>query len=85
MSKITRSIFIVVILSENSINSFQVFNDGQLAAVKDNIKNAWLELLQKLSNFKESASNFTSPQFLGEQLQIIFRDESKWNNEQFYR
>ena len=55
----------------------QVFNEGQIVVVKENIRNAWTELLQILRNFKESAKNLTDPRILGEQLQIIFRDESE--------
>lgn len=55
----------------------QVFNDGQIVVVKENIKNVWTEFLYILRNFKENASNLTNPRLLGEQLQIIFRDESK--------
>ncbi|XP_031628018.1 reticulon-4-interacting protein 1, mitochondrial-like isoform X2 [Contarinia nasturtii] len=58
----------------------RVFDDGQITIVKENIKNAWTELLEALKHFKESASNLTSPQFLGEQLQIVFRDEIARNN-----
>lgn len=47
------------------------------------MKNVWIDFLQFLQNFKESTSNLTSPRFLGEQLQIIFRDESKWNQVEF--
>lgn len=57
----------------------QVFNDSQIVVVKDNIKNAWSEFLKALRNFKESASQLTDPRILGEQLQIIFRDESELN------
>lgn len=45
--------------------------------VKENIRNAWTELLIILRNARETASNLTDPRILGEQLQIIFRDESK--------
>lgn len=54
-----------------------MFNDSNIDVVKENIKNAWTELLQIVRNFKESAKNMTDPRILGEQLQIIFRDESK--------
>lgn len=54
----------------------QVLNDSKVVVAKDNIKNIWIELLEILRNFKESASNLTNPRILGEQLQIIFRDES---------
>lgn len=59
------------------LHLFQVFNEGQIAVVKENAKNVWIEMLQMLRNFKETAKNLTDPSFLGEHLQIIFRDESK--------
>lgn len=53
-------------------------NDSHIVVAKENIKNVWRELLQFIRNAKESASTLTDPRILGEQLQIIFRDESKW-------
>lgn len=57
-----------------------MFNEGQIVVVKENIKNAWIELVEFMRNFKESAQNLTDPRILGEQLQIIFRDESERMN-----
>lgn len=54
-----------------------MFNDSHVVVVKENIRNAWAELLIILRNARETASNLTDPRILGEQLQIIFRDESK--------
>lgn len=54
-----------------------MLNDSSVNAVKENIKNVWTDLLQILRHFKESAVNMSNPSILAEQLQIIFRDESK--------
>lgn len=43
------------------------------------MKSLWQELVQILKNAKETASQFTNPNLLGEQLQIIFRDESEYS------
>lgn len=56
-----------------------MLNDSKIAVAKENIKNVWSELVEMLRNFKESASNLTDPRILGEQLQIMFRDESTQN------
>lgn len=56
-----------------------MLNDSKIAVAKENIKNVWSELVEMLRNFKESASNLTDPRILGEQLQIMFRDESMQN------
>lgn len=57
-----------------------MLNDSHVVVAKENIKNVWRELLQFIQNAKESAATLTDPKILGEQLQIIFRDESKYQS-----
>lgn len=55
-----------------------MLNDSHVVVAKENVQNIWRELLQFFRNAKESAATLTDPRILGEHLQIIFRDESKW-------
>lgn len=52
-------------------------NDSRVVNVKQNAQNLWNEFLEWFEHVKETASQMTNPGLLGEQLQIIFRDESK--------
>lgn len=73
-------IFSILIINTHLLISYKTIGENShVEAVRTTTRNAWAAVLRAIDALKQAAADLPNPEIVYEQLRIILRDESTYN------